>query len=270
MVEVKSASNEDEAEVGLEAQRRHQLMRATMECVAEVGVEKTTMWMVAKRAGVSTGMVLYYYPNKRELITSAVKLAAQDFSARLQSLAHGEWGLERLRESVEVFLSESAVVPRNFFIQYRMAALNDPEIRSSSLNTYETSRIALSRSVRAAQAEGQIGAETDPFVLADLLYTLANGLAAEIAAHPEIMSPERAAEVAQHALGRFVDSAGAARHEPGLPMSQEFLPHESKTESTADAVRLLLLQDKRLDERTAQGLASAFRSMYEVVATPES
>ena len=277
MPDLQAGSAKPESELGLEAQRRQQLMRATMECVAEVGVEKSTMWMVAKRAGVSTGMVLYYYPNKRDLITSAVKLAAQDFSKRLQALAHGVWGIDRLRESVEVFLSESSVVPRNFLIQYRMAALNDPDIRVSSLSTYQTSRGALSRSVSAGQAQGQIQADADEMLLADLLYTLANGLAVEIAAHPEIMSPERASEVAHLALSRFLtspeDAAAGRGPRPGAegaPAQPPPVQANGQAPSTPEAVQALLMADPKLDHRTAAGIASAFRSMYEVSVPPEA
>jgi AcrR family transcriptional regulator len=264
-------AEEREAEGSLEAQRRQQLMRATMECVAEVGVEKTTMWMVAKRAGVSTGMVLYYYPNKRELITSAVKLAALDFGQRLQALAHGTWGIGRLKESMEVFLSESRLVPQNFLIQYRMAALNDAEIRRSSLAQYQSSRLALSKSVSAGQSQNQIRDNVDDMLLADLFYALANGLAAEVAAHPEIMSPERAAEVAQLALAAFRlprgehGQAASSKRGAAAPVS----PTNGHAASTADAVQALLLNDQRLDKRKAAGLASAFRSLYEMSVLDE-
>src|SRR5262245_13983207 len=113
-----------EPESALESQRRQQLMKATMECVAEVGVEKTTVWMVAERAGVSTGMVLYYYRNKKELINSAVSWASREFGRRLNIVTEGSYGPERLQESMRIFLHDpSGEVPPNFLIQYRMAAL---------------------------------------------------------------------------------------------------------------------------------------------------
>lgn len=267
MVEQGSLGEEDTT---LEAQRRSQLMKATMECVAEFGVEKTTMWMVAERAGVSTGMLLYYYHTKRELITSAVKLASKDFAQRLFSLTHGTWGTDRLQESVKVFLGESVLVPKNFLIQYRMAALNDPDIRQSSLEQYQNSRSALSRSVSAAQAQGEIRSDVDDVLVADLIYTLANGLAAEVAAHPEIMSPERASLVAQMALNAFSSEAKAPGAAKGHNESTE-TPSASQppaigevASSTIDAIEALLLGDAGLRRRTAEDLANAFRSLYEI------
>src|SRR5215217_273640 len=151
------SDKQSEPESALETQRRAQLMTAAMECVAEVGVEKTTVWMVAERAGVSTGMVLYYYRNKRELINSAITWAGKEFGERLNSVTEGSFGPERLSESMKIFLHDpSGAIPGNFLIQYRMAALNDDEIRQRSLGQYENSRLSLAKSVRAAQEHGQI------------------------------------------------------------------------------------------------------------------
>lgn len=261
-----------EPESGLESQRRSQLMTATMQCVAEVGVEKTTVWMVAERAGVSTGMVLYYYRNKKELINSAVGWASREFSERLNTVTEGSFGPERLKEWMKIFLHDpSGAIPANFLIQYRMAALNDDEIRQRSLGQYESSRLSLAKSVRTAQEHGQIRSDVSDYALADLIYTLANGLAAEMAAHPEIMSLERALEVAQLALDTFSSSDGAI---PALTQEPSYadmaLPRRGTSESTADVVERWLTDDSKLSPQTARSLASAFRSLYEIAARESS
>ncbi|HLF76808.1 MAG TPA: TetR/AcrR family transcriptional regulator [Dehalococcoidia bacterium] len=257
-----------EPETGLETQRRQQLMKATMECVAEIGVEKTTVWMVAERAGVSTGMVLYYYRNKRELINSAVSWAAREFSSRLNTVTEGNYGPERLKESIRIFLHDpSGAIPANFLIQYRMAALNDPEIRQQSLKVYEHSRQSLAKSVRAAQEHSQIRPDVQDYSLADLIYTLANGLAAEMAAHPEIMSLERAAEIAQLALDSFAADGSQAFDIRDIDVAQsEGRRPSPASESTPDLVERALMADGKLSLRSARTLADAFRNLYEIAA----
>jgi AcrR family transcriptional regulator len=245
--------------------RRAQLMRATMECVAEAGVEKTTVWMVAERAGVSTGMVLYYYRNKKDLINSAVSWASREFGERLNTLTEGNFGPERLKESMKIFLHDpSGVIPANFLIQYRMAALNDEEIRQRSLGQYENSRVSLAKSVRTAQEHSQIRPDVSDYALADLIYTLANGLAAEMAAHPEIMTLERALDVAQLALDAFATSGDAVSPSDAPSYVDRAPPRRGTTESTADVVERWLTDDAKLSPQTAQSLASAFRSLYEI------
>ena len=256
------SDKQTEPESALEAQRRAQLMTATMECVAEVGVEKTTVWMVAERAGVSTGMVLYYYRNKKELINSAVIWASREFAERLNNVTEGSYGPERLKESMKIFLHDpSGAIPGNFLIQYRMAALNDDDIRQRSLGQYENSRVSLAKSVRTAQEHGQIRSDVSDYALADLIYTLANGLAAEMAAHPEIMTLERALDVAQLALDAFAtpDGTGPA---PSQPAYAEPPARRASSESTADVVERWLADDSKLSQQTSQSLASAFRALY--------
>jgi AcrR family transcriptional regulator len=256
-----------ELESTLETQRRQQLMKAAMECVAEVGAEKTTVWMVAERAGVSTGMVLYYYHNKKELINSAIDWAITEFSERLNAVTEGNYGPERLKESMKIFLSDpSGIIPSNFLIQYRMAALNDAEIRQRSLGGYKEGRDSLAKAVRTAQANGQIRPDIQDYSLADLIYTLANGLAAEIAAHPEIMSLERALEIAQLALDAFCvgEEGSKVKGAVGESASARTAAVDGLTGSTAENVERLLLDDGKLSELTARSLATAFGSLYEI------
>lgn len=53
--------------VGMELIRRKQVITATLKCMAEFGLEKTTQELVAKKAGVSKGVVTYYFKTKHEL-----------------------------------------------------------------------------------------------------------------------------------------------------------------------------------------------------------
>ncbi len=254
-------SVDDESALPIESPRRQQLMKATMECVAEVGVEKTTVWMVAERVGVSTGMVLYYYRNKKELLSSAVAWAGKEFAERLNTVTQGNFGPERLQESMKIFLRDPAgIIPVNFLIQYRMAALNDEDIRQRSLKQYTNSRESLARSVKIAQESGQIRPDVSDYALADLIYTLVNGLAAEIAAHPEIMSLERALDISQLALDAFAAAEDGA---PSLSQSASPGPAEA-FDSTADQVRKLLIADRRISGPTAESLATAFANLYEI------
>jgi len=264
---VSKLEKQGEPESALESQRRSQLMMATMECVAEVGVEKTTVWMVAERAGVSTGMVLYYYRNKKDLINSAVSWASREFAERLNTVTEGSYGPERLKESMKIFLHDpSGAIPANFLIQYRMAALNDDEIRQRSLGQYEHSRLSLAKSVRAAQEHAQIRPDVSDYSLADLIYTLANGLAAEMAAHPEIMSLDRALEVAQLALDAFsiADGSSGAPRQTSPAGAERAQTSAGSADSTADIVERWLTDDSKLSQRTARSLATAFRNLYEI------
>ena len=55
-----------------EAERRAQILRATIEVVARRGFEAATMSSIAGHAGVSKGLVSHYFANKTDLLKQAV------------------------------------------------------------------------------------------------------------------------------------------------------------------------------------------------------
>jgi len=54
--------------MGMEPVRRKQVINATLECIAENGFEGLTLDTVARKAGVSKGVVSYYFKGKEDLI----------------------------------------------------------------------------------------------------------------------------------------------------------------------------------------------------------
>ena len=54
--------------LGMELIRKKQVIEATLKCIAECGLEKITQDMVAKKAGVSKGVVTYYFKTKHQLL----------------------------------------------------------------------------------------------------------------------------------------------------------------------------------------------------------
>lgn len=54
-----------------EERRRHDLIDATLDCVAEHGLEGATVRAIALRAGVTAGLIRHYFPGKEELLQAA-------------------------------------------------------------------------------------------------------------------------------------------------------------------------------------------------------
>ncbi len=54
-----------------EERRRQDLIEATLECVAEEGIEGATVRAIALRAGVTAGLIRHYFPGKEELLQAA-------------------------------------------------------------------------------------------------------------------------------------------------------------------------------------------------------
>ncbi|WP_116475798.1 transcriptional regulator BetI [Zobellella maritima] len=59
--------------VGIKATRRQQLINATLESVAEYGLQNTTINSISRLAGMSSGIISHYFGGKQGLIEAAVK-----------------------------------------------------------------------------------------------------------------------------------------------------------------------------------------------------
>jgi len=54
-----------------EERRRQDLIEATLDCVAENGLQGATVRAIALRAGVTAGLIRHYFPGKEELLQAA-------------------------------------------------------------------------------------------------------------------------------------------------------------------------------------------------------
>ncbi|WP_261593735.1 transcriptional regulator BetI [Pseudoalteromonas holothuriae] len=59
--------------VGMEPVRREQLIKATIESVAELGLQSTTINSISKKAGLSSGIISHYFGGKQGLIEATVR-----------------------------------------------------------------------------------------------------------------------------------------------------------------------------------------------------
>ncbi|WP_275148964.1 transcriptional regulator BetI [Citrobacter koseri] len=59
--------------VGMQTLRRRQLIDATLEAINEVGMHDATIAQIARRAGVSTGIISHYFKDKNGLLEATMR-----------------------------------------------------------------------------------------------------------------------------------------------------------------------------------------------------
>src|SRR5437867_12978254 len=69
--------------VGVAPLRREQIVRATIRCLARDGYSGLTMKKVARAAGVSQGILHYYFADKRAILVAALEAVAADLDRRV-------------------------------------------------------------------------------------------------------------------------------------------------------------------------------------------
>jgi AcrR family transcriptional regulator len=63
---------------------RKRLLEAAIECLAELGWARSTVAVVAERAGVSRGAAQHHFPTREDLMTAAVEYVAEERTSRLR------------------------------------------------------------------------------------------------------------------------------------------------------------------------------------------
>lgn len=82
---------------------RRRLLEAAVACLAEYGWARSTVAVVAERAGVSRGAAQHHFPTREDLFTAAVEHVATERSAALRALLSQERPT-RVADVVEVLV----------------------------------------------------------------------------------------------------------------------------------------------------------------------
>ncbi|MBV9711803.1 MAG: TetR family transcriptional regulator, partial [Ktedonobacteraceae bacterium] len=61
-----------------EAARRTQIIECAIETIATLGYAQASLAQIAKRAGISKGVIVYYFKSREELIKQVVKAIFTD------------------------------------------------------------------------------------------------------------------------------------------------------------------------------------------------
>lgn len=102
-----------------EDQRRQALVEATLACIAELGMERTTVREIAIRAGVTPGLIRHYFAGKDELV--------------LEAYRHHVAGSARLAESAVDAAGDDPVARLSAFIA---ASLTPPMVDQTKLSLW--------------------------------------------------------------------------------------------------------------------------------------
>ncbi|HEV7319265.1 MAG TPA: TetR family transcriptional regulator C-terminal domain-containing protein [Ensifer sp.] len=101
-----------------ESERRRELVEATLDCIAELGIQATSLRAVAAKAGVTNGLIRHHFVNKANLIVAAYRRATEMMMAPAMAVLTSSEGSphQRLASLVRVTLGNEET-------DYRLLAL---------------------------------------------------------------------------------------------------------------------------------------------------
>jgi AcrR family transcriptional regulator len=125
-----------------EDRRRHDLVEATLDCIAEQGLAGATVRAIALRAGVTAGLIRHYFPGKQELLQAAYRTT-----------------ITRMTEQALAALTNAPAVPQARLMTFIQASLKPPVVDSRSFTLWAAfiSRVHTDPAFAAVHQEGYLG-----------------------------------------------------------------------------------------------------------------
>jgi AcrR family transcriptional regulator len=170
----------------LSAERRRQILDAAVSVVAERGLCDTRIEDVAKRAGTSAGLVIYYFGKRDRLLAEALAYSEQQFYAEAKrDLA----SIESARDQLAHLLRQSCSTGSYGDLEWRdgwllwldlwARAPRDPDVARDRQQLDRRWRETIAEVVRNGQERGEFG-PVDPDDFAVRLAALIDGLAIQV------------------------------------------------------------------------------------------
>jgi AcrR family transcriptional regulator len=192
----------------VEAERREQILLATCAVISEVGLHDLRVADVARRAGVSSGIVHYYFDSKRAVLAAAFEFNFSRSLARRRALLESKRApLDLLAQLVESYLPGDGETLNAWRVWAELwaEALRDLEFQAVNERVYGEWRQLVVELIVRAQGDGS-ARPGDPVELADMLIAMIDGLATQVLAH----SPQMPAARMRGTLRTFVGTYIAA------------------------------------------------------------
>jgi AcrR family transcriptional regulator len=198
--------------------RHQEILDAAARVITERGLADTRISDVAEAAGVSPGLILYYFDSKDRLLSEALTYANDQFFLRMsREIRRIPSAKDQLRHLID--LSVPGYQPEYgkldewaLWIEVWVRALRDPQMAKDREVLDQRWRQSIAEIVRAGQASGEFG-PGDAEEIALRLGSLIDGLAIQVIMNDSQVSSERmhraCMEVAASLIGFELEPAQA-------------------------------------------------------------
>jgi AcrR family transcriptional regulator len=160
------------------SERKDQIVRATVECVTKYGYHNFSMQDVARVAGVSKGIIHYYFLNKDELMMSVLDKVAADIE---RVLAADMQSIDDPRKKMEIFVNVCFDVVRSTREYYQVSMdfwtqINQkPEVKKVIAQHYSKFRDTCANVIRAGIDRGSFK-KVDALAYSSLIIAMIDGI----------------------------------------------------------------------------------------------
>jgi AcrR family transcriptional regulator len=172
----------------LSGEKPQRIVEAMRRSVARRGTAGSTFDHVAREAGVSRGLLHYYFGTKEQLLVEAVR---SECKVRMDMLESQLSDAETVDDFIDLMarnLQETVSSDPDFvtlvFELFTLSRRNE-EIATEYRELLRRTREQVAGMLASAQAQGVLALHAEPEAVAEVLFSLADGLALRMLAEPK-------------------------------------------------------------------------------------
>jgi AcrR family transcriptional regulator len=172
----------------LSGEKVQRIVDAMRHCVAERGIAGATFEQVSREAGVSRGLLHYYFGTKERLL---IEVLRNDAETRIAMLDEPLAAAKTVDDVIAVLVSGAEEVLREdpgfYVILYELftAGRQHPDIQAELAELYQGSRQHVARVLRQKEAEGVLSLRFDAESVVSYMFAAADGSALQRLTDPE-------------------------------------------------------------------------------------
>jgi AcrR family transcriptional regulator len=172
----------------LSGEKAQRIVEAMRRSVARRGTAGSTFDHVSREAGVSRGLLHYYFGTKEQLLVEA---ARRDCELRMELLEHQLAGAQTADDFIDLMaqnLQETVREDPEFVtlvFELFMLSRRNEDIAAEYRGLMQRMRGQVAAMLALAQGEGILRLHAQPEAVADVLFSLGDGLALRMLADPD-------------------------------------------------------------------------------------
>ncbi len=188
-------------------QRREQIVQATIQCLARDGYARLTMKTLAREAGVSQGILHYYFADKAAILVAVLESVTADLDQRLEQAqnAHLNAPEKRLRAVICTCLETAHARPElwQVFIQLWGEMMHDKQLAAINADLYTKMRRQIAALITLGIRRG-VFRHLQVEEAAAMILGLIDGMALQLTFDPHVLTLETAITCCCEAAERYL------------------------------------------------------------------
>jgi len=172
----------------LEGEKARRIIEAMRTSVGTRGAAGSTFDVVAREAGVSRGLLHYYFGSKEQLLVEVVRhdceVRIATMGARIAKASTADEIIAALVMGLEEFIEGEPGSPAVIY-ELLSASRHSEDIRAELAELYRRWRADLADSLRTKEREGVVRLDADPDSVASMLFCLGDGFGIQVLSDPD-------------------------------------------------------------------------------------